>query len=230
LARNLQPIVQGLPLVRVQIAFDHFVQRVEGAVQLIARLIAPRPAHHQQHQHQDHEEAVDDGRGRREKVIVFLRDELAHFVDEQPDAQPAQHGGEQQRPIVDQDQRQDGGNDQQQPAPQCVRDVQHAVAHLRVSGEVQEQARQDHRRRKRGDRDDQIRLSPRAFDGPAHRSVRFAFSRLAQSRGSHFFILHRLPLSLESVPVNRGAREQRCRVLGRSEHITLSATAHRQQS
>jgi len=44
-------------------------------------------------QEQAHEEAVDDGRGRLEEVVVVSSDELAELVDEEPETDPADHGG-----------------------------------------------------------------------------------------------------------------------------------------
>jgi hypothetical protein len=67
-----------------------------------ARRLLPHPQIEEQSEQEDR---VYDGGRRREEVVVGLRDELAHLVDEQADPDPGEHGAGLERPSVGEQQR-----------------------------------------------------------------------------------------------------------------------------
>ena len=68
-----------------------------------------RPAQHHEQQDHQQERSIDERSSRREEVVVLLGDELAHFVDEQADADAAEHRAQREGPPVRQDQGRQGG-------------------------------------------------------------------------------------------------------------------------
>ena len=84
------------------------------------------------------EERVDDGCSCGREVVVALRDELAHLVDEEAHPTPAQHRSQDQRPPVGDHKKQKRRGEESQATPQDVRDMQRIVADLRISGELED--------------------------------------------------------------------------------------------
>ncbi|KAB1906967.1 hypothetical protein [Micromonospora sp. AMSO31t] len=91
-------------------------------------LVGERAAVHAEADHQPDEDdgAVDDGGDRLVEVVVVRRDELADLVDEEPEADAADHGGEAGDPGTEEEQGQQLAGQHAQPAPQDVCHVQTA--------------------------------------------------------------------------------------------------------
>ena len=87
-----QALLNPLLFYRVQVVIDRFGEFGQRVIQLAARIDAPLAADLKVQQHGKQEEAVNDGRCRRIKIVVGGRDELADLVDEQADADAAQDG------------------------------------------------------------------------------------------------------------------------------------------
>jgi hypothetical protein len=113
-----------------------------------------------EHECEDEQQPVDQRRGQWVEVVVGCGDELADLVDEQagsPSGQDRRQGG---YPRSGHDQREQGGHDERQAAPEHVRDVQFPAADLRVSRQLQEPARPHHGDDERHDDEQKVPLRP----------------------------------------------------------------------
>ena len=99
------------------------------------------------------EGAVDDRGDRLVEVVVVAGDELAHLVDEQPEADPGEHGRDVPRGAAEEQHEHQLGDEHRQPAPEQVREVQRAAAQLREAGGGQEHPGQRDRQH-RADQED----------------------------------------------------------------------------
>ena len=99
-------------------------------------------AEHEVHRDEDD---VDERDRRLEEVVDVAGDELPELVDEPPE--PAAADERDERAVVGREERdrEDDRDRHHQRAPDRVRDVQRAVAELRVAGDDQEDAVADHR-------------------------------------------------------------------------------------
>src|SRR5205807_7361343 len=93
------------------------------------------------HEEQD-QEAVDKRDGGLEEVVVVFGDELAEFVDEQPEAGSANQRRQPLAPFADHGQQEHERNEHEQSAPEHVGDVKSASTHARKAGHTEKQARQ----------------------------------------------------------------------------------------
>ena len=108
-----------------------------------------REVHHDEHD-------VDERDRRLEEVVHVAGDELAELVDEPAEpgaAEERDEGARERRQIRD---REDDRDRHHQRAPDRVRDVQRAVAELRVAGEDEEEPVPEHR----ADRAHEKRVEP----------------------------------------------------------------------
>lgn len=76
------------------------------------------------------EETIDEGKCWWEKVVIGLGDKFTYLVDEKPNAKSAQYCTGLQSPAIGKREGEYYGYKQQEPAPQGMCDVQHAVAEL----------------------------------------------------------------------------------------------------
>ncbi|MEU0152873.1 hypothetical protein [Micromonospora fulviviridis] len=108
----------------------------------LALLVGERATVHAEADHQPDEDdgAVDDGGDRLVEVVVVRRDELADLVDEEPEADPADHGGEPGDPGTEEEQGQQLTGQHAQPAPEDVCHVQTTRADLGIVRRRQEGA------------------------------------------------------------------------------------------
>src|SRR5450759_3674394 len=134
-------------------------------VQLSPRVAGRQAAYLEVQENREQEKAVDNRRGGRIEVIVVACNELPDFVYEQTGAHPAQHTRHGIGPTVCEDQWQERGDEQKQSAPEDVRDVERAVAQLRIARQGQEQAHQNDGRRKAEQAEAEITGCPGALDG-----------------------------------------------------------------
>ncbi|WP_189196639.1 hypothetical protein [Micromonospora fulviviridis] len=105
-------------------------------------LLAERAAVHAESDHQPDEDdgAVDDGRDRLVEVVVVRRDELAHLVDEEPEPDPTDHGGEPGDPGTEEEQGQQLAGQHAEPTPEDVCHVQATRTDLGIVRRCQEGA------------------------------------------------------------------------------------------
>src|SRR5438874_593725 len=82
-------------------------------------------------QEEQDQEAVDKRDGGLEEVVVVRGDELAEFVDEQPEAGSANQRRQPLAPFADHGQQEHERNEHEQSAPEHVGDVKSASAHAR---------------------------------------------------------------------------------------------------
>jgi hypothetical protein len=136
---------------------------VERGVEVMANGACRLFPHAQIQEQGEQEDRVDDRRRRREEVVVVQRDELAHLVDEQADPDPGEHGAGPERPSVGEQQRAQRRAEQEQPAPQDMRDVQLAAAQLGIAGRRERRAHHDHRQGEPDQGATQIALGPEAL-------------------------------------------------------------------
>ena len=99
-ARQLEAVRQRVQIVPAHLVVEHTRHLLESPVHLPAHVPAGRAPHPQVHEHGRQEEGVDDGRRGGREVVVALRDELAHLVDEQAHAAPAEHRAQEERPAI----------------------------------------------------------------------------------------------------------------------------------
>jgi phage terminase small subunit len=125
---------------------------------------APRlhPARGEEEQYEDD---VDHRRGRLEEVVVVGGDELAQLVDEEAEADPADHRRGPPPPAPEKRQQEPDRDQHEQPAPEKVSDVQPPRAELRVVRRPQLQPDDDDHRHRR----DQKRVLQRPDLGAANR-------------------------------------------------------------
>ena len=112
------------------------------------RLVGPEGAAGDAAEHQVHrdEHDVDERDRRLEEVVHVLGDELPQLVDEPPEARTAEERDERPGERGQERDRDDDRDRHHQRAPDRVRDVQRAVAELRVAGDDQERPVAEHGR------------------------------------------------------------------------------------
>jgi hypothetical protein len=117
-------------------------------------------AEKQKYKNAEQEETVDQGCRWWIEVIVVLRDELADLVDKQTDANSTKNSAGLQRPTVGHGQWEQYGNEQKQPTPKRMGNVQNIVAKLWESRQLQESACKNDRAGEGDDGEEQILLRP----------------------------------------------------------------------
>ena len=181
------------------------LQRLESDQRRLlgAEAAAREPAGHTE---QDDEADVDDRDRGLVEVVHVLGDELADLVDEQAKSDTAHNRGNRFRRWAEERKRGEQRRQQQETAPEHVRDMQLCAADLRIAGRGEEATREDHSR----DRADEQRremlmqvvaarrpAKPRAAD--QERSADLGHRRHATARGQsrHAPTAHRGPIELE---------------------------------
>ena len=111
------------------------LDRVDDALAVGERSALHDVGHAEVHGHED---AIDDRRNGLEEVVVVAGHELADLVDEEPETDPAEHGGNHPNRPAQEEHEEQLRDEHEHAAPEDVRKVQAVAAELRIPGEDEE--------------------------------------------------------------------------------------------
>ena len=105
LARVAEVVAKLRVATRIEVVIEEVGKVVERCIEVMADCARGLLPHPQIQEQGEQEDRVDDGGRWREEVVVGLRHELAHLVNEQADPDSGEHGAGLERPSVGEQQR-----------------------------------------------------------------------------------------------------------------------------